>query len=241
MNGDQRGEEPAITEVVLAQLYRGELGRTDRWRTRLDTTSNWALTTAAATISFSFGASASHVTLIVGLWLVTTFLFIEARRYRYYDLWNRRLRLLEDGFWAPLLRHEPVDPDALKELAIELERPQIQLSLFSAVQTRLQRAYGSLLLVLLAAWFMKVYGHPPQDLSGFTDRARLGMVPGWLVTALLTAFAIAFLGLWLVSFFARAPLGELRARPRKRPVWESLYRPYAALPRRREHPPEARR
>ena len=46
----------------MAQLYRGELGRSDRWRTRLDTTTNWALTTAAAVISFGFGnASTSHV------------------------------------------------------------------------------------------------------------------------------------------------------------------------------------
>ena len=68
---------------------------------------------------------------------------VEARRYRYYDLWIRRVRLLEDGYWAPMLRHEPVDPDALRELALEMERPQIQLSLFCAPSsTRLNRAYG---------------------------------------------------------------------------------------------------
>src|SRR5881628_1276105 len=150
--GMQEGERH-LNDAALAQLYRGEVGRSDRWRSRLDTTTNWALTTTAAVISFGFGsASTSHVPLLVGLWMVLTFLFIEARRYRYYDLWNRRLRLLEDGYWAPLLRGEPVDPDAMRELALELERPTLQLSLFAALQTRLQRAYGSLVVVLFCTW-----------------------------------------------------------------------------------------
>ena len=141
------------SEAALAQLYRGELGRSDRWRTRLDTTSNWALTTTAAVISFGFSSTkTTHVVILVGIWMVVTFLVIEARRYRYYDLWNRRVRLLEDGFWAPMLRREPGDPDALRELALELERPQLQLSFLAAVQTRLNRAYGSLLLVLFLTW-----------------------------------------------------------------------------------------
>ncbi len=233
-------EEVPHSESALAHLYRGELGRSDLWRARLDTTSNWALTTAAACISFSFGSpGASHVTLLVGIWLVTTFLFIEARRYRYYDLWNRRLRLLEEGVWAPLLRREPVDTDALKELAMQLERPQLQLSMLSAVQTRLGRAYGSLLAMLLGAWFVKVSSHPSESQGAFYERARVGIVPGWLVTVILAGFAAAFLVTWGASFFARLPLGELRARPRKRPLWESLVRPYAASPRRRERPPEA--
>src|SRR3954470_6256831 len=143
-------EIPQLSDTAMAHLYRGELGRSDRWRTRLDTTTNWALTVTAATISFSFGsAQTSHVTLLVGIWMVVTFLLVEARRYRYYDLWNRRVRLIEDGYWSPLLRQEPVDPDAMKELAREMERPQIQLSWFSAISTRLNRTYGPILLVLI--------------------------------------------------------------------------------------------
>src|SRR5688572_8929634 len=106
-------EHDNLSDNAMAHLYRGHLGPSDRWRTRLDTTSNWALTTTAAVISFGFGsANATHVPLLVGIWMVVTFLVVEARRYRYYDLWNRRVRLLEDGYWAPLLRREPVDPDA---------------------------------------------------------------------------------------------------------------------------------
>ena len=54
----------SLSDTAMAHLYRGELGRSDRWRTRLDTTTNWALTTTAAVISFGFAnVSQSHVTI----------------------------------------------------------------------------------------------------------------------------------------------------------------------------------
>ncbi len=231
-------ESPWLSQQAMAQLFRGELSRSDTWRTRLDTTTNWALTTTAAVISFGFASSqSSHVTFLVGIWMVVSFLLIEARRYRYYDLWNRRVRLLEDGWWAPMLRREPVDPDALRELALELERPQIQLSLFSAISTRLNRAYGPILMVLMMTWFVKVYSHPkpPADLSEFLLRARVAWIPGELVTAVLLLLTLSASYLFFSSFFIRAPLGELRTRPRGRraALWESFYRPYAIHTRRR--------
>ncbi|MGQ0506441.1 MAG: DUF2270 domain-containing protein [Myxococcaceae bacterium] len=223
----------------MAHLYRGELGRSDRWRTRLDTTSNWALTTTAAVISFAFATpNTPHVTVLVGLWMVVTFLRIEARRYRYFDLWNRRVRLLEDGYWSPLLRREPVDPDALKELALEMERPQLQLSYLSAIATRMNRAYGALLLILLLSWFVKLYTHPapPQALSDLVHRAHVGPLPGWLVMIAVGTFAVGCVVLFAASMVSRAPLGELRTRPhtRRQSMWEMLYRPYELRqPRRR--------
>ncbi|HLL00935.1 MAG TPA: DUF2270 domain-containing protein [Myxococcaceae bacterium] len=229
-----------LSDAAMAQLYRGELSRSDKWRTRLDTTTNWALTTTAAVISFGFAnASSPHVTFIVGIWMVITFLLIEARRYRYYDLWNRRVRLLEDGYWAPMLRREPIDPDAMRELAVELSRPQIQLSLFSAISTRLNRAYGPILIVLLMSWFVKVYTHPdgpPKSISEFFALAHVGPVPGAFVTGLISVMSLLAAYLFISSFFVRSPLGELRPRPRSRraALWEAFYRPYAlSRPRRR--------
>jgi uncharacterized membrane protein len=241
---DKNGvDSRALSDAAMAQLYRGELSRSDKWRTRLDTTTNWALTTTVGVISFGFtNTNSPHVTLIVGIWMVVTFLLIEARRYRYYDLWNRRVRLLEDGYWAPMLRREPVDPDALRELAVELSRPQIQLSLFSAISTRLNRAYGPILIVLLMSWFVKVYSHPkpPSSFAEFVHRAHVGPVPGALVMGLISMLSLMAAYLFISSFFVRAPLGELRPRPRSRRtvLWEAFYRPYALnRRRRRNHPP----
>jgi uncharacterized membrane protein len=243
VNGrDKNGLEAIhLSDAAMAQLYRGELSRSDKWRTRLDTTTNWALTTTAAVISFGFANAASpHVTFLVGIWMVISFLMVEARRYRYYDLWNRRVRLLEDGYWAPMLRHEPVDPDALRELAAELARPQIHLSLFSAISTRLNRTYGPILIVLLLSWFVKVYSHPrpPDSFDEFVHRAHVGPVPGGLLMGGIAVLSLLAAYLFISSYFVRAPLGELRPRHRTRryALWESFYRPYAVRRPRRNRP-----
>lgn len=237
-----------LSETGMAHLFRGELSRSDRWRTRLDATTNWALTTTAAVISIGFSSiETSHVVMLVGLWMVVTFLLIEARRYRYYDLWNRRVRLIEDGYWAPMLRREPVDPDAMRELAIEMSRPQIQLSLFSAIATRMNRAYGPILVVLLLTWFVKVYAHPAptQSLDVFLQRARVGFVPGGFIATLLALFTLFAIALFVMSLVAKAPMGELQTRRRthKRALWEAFARPYELKrPRaRRRNPIAARR
>jgi uncharacterized membrane protein len=235
-------EAPSISDASMAQLFRGELSRSDTWRSRLDNTTNWSLTTTAAVVSFGFSSTASHVVFIVGIWMVVSFLGIEARRYRYYDLWMRRVRLLEEGYWIPMLRREPVDPDSLRELVSLMERPQLQLSLFSAISTRLNRAYGPILLVLNLSWFVKVYSHPaaPESFGEFVERARVGPVHGGVMMAFLFLLVLVFSYLFVASFFARAPLGELRSRPagRRATLWESFYRPYATLaPRRRGRRP----
>jgi len=43
--------------------------------------------------------------VLVGL-LVTVFLLFEARRYRYFNVWRARARLLETDFYAPMLSDE---------------------------------------------------------------------------------------------------------------------------------------
>ncbi|HLL55387.1 MAG TPA: DUF2270 domain-containing protein [Myxococcaceae bacterium] len=235
-----RNETLTLSDTAMAQLYRGELGRSDRWRMRLDTTSNWALTVAGFAVSYSLSnANASHAVIVVGLLMMTAFLIIEARRYRYYDLWIHRVRLIEDGYWAPLLRHEPVDPDALKELALELERPQLQLSLFSALATRMSRVYGLLMFAMNMFWFAKVYGHPdhPLTFAEYVNNARLGFIPGAVVMVAMTLAALVLVTMFVASRVARPPLGELRSRRRSRkvPLWEAFSRPYAVKsPRRRE-------
>jgi uncharacterized membrane protein len=250
-----------LSDASMAQLFRGELSRSDTWRGRLDNTTNWSMTTMAAVLSFGF-SRAPHPVFLVGIGMVLSFLFIEARRYRYYDLWMRRVRLLEDGYWVPMLRREPVDADALRELAAIMERPQIQLSLFSALSTRFNRAYGPILLVLTTSWFVKVYYSPPQpplhpesitspppppgsitslspppgNINEFMERAHIGPIHGGFVMAFVLLLMLLFIYLFVASFFTKAPLGELRTRPkgRRAALWESFYRPYATLaPRRR--------
>lgn len=216
------------SEQILMHFYRGELTRSDTWRTRLDQTTNWALTTAAAVISFSFASPDSpHVIVIVGAFLVCTFLLLEARRYRYYDLWIRRVRLLEDGFVAPALRNEEADPDLLRELADVVTAPRLMISAWDAVGLRLRRTYAPILLVLLVAWVMKIVAHP-RAARGFGDvlrHAHIGLVPGWAVLACGVAVTAFLIAVYVRSMMRPLPRGELETRRRPR-------RPIAAIFRR---------
>src|SRR5712691_799551 len=107
--------EPAFSAAelgVLAHLYRGEMYRSKIWRTRLDTTTNWAVATTGIALSVTFSNSQNSPLplVLIGL-LVTVFLVFEARRYRYFDIWRTRVRLLEVCFFGPILRRKGVRTD----------------------------------------------------------------------------------------------------------------------------------
>src|SRR5947207_10149649 len=84
-----RGYELGPVEFTNAmlQFYRGEQERSNTWRTRLDTTTYWAVITTLASVAFVFASPTNHYVLILlAMLLLTLFLWIEARRYRYYEL-----------------------------------------------------------------------------------------------------------------------------------------------------------
>jgi uncharacterized membrane protein len=216
-----------FSETVLVHVYRGEVARSDTWRTRLDNTTNWALTVAAAVTTFAFASpQASHMILILGGFLVWGFLVIEARRYRYYDLWIRRVRLLEDGFVSAALRQEPFDADALRELATLMTRPRLYVSLWDALGLRLRRTYAPILAVLTIAWVMKIVIHPrtATSFAEVLEHAHVGPVPGGLVLAVAAATFVTGLFLYLRTFVRPLPSGELHARRRPRRPLASVFR-----------------
>jgi uncharacterized membrane protein len=91
--------------TALSHLYRGELYRSTVWRTRLDTTTNWAVVTTGISLSLTFSsASATPLPLVLVGLLVAVFLSIEARRYRFFDFWRIRAHVLEVNFFGPILR-----------------------------------------------------------------------------------------------------------------------------------------
>src|SRR5579862_5482102 len=92
---------------ALSHLYRGEIYRSTVWRTRLDSSTNWAVvkTGIALSATYSSAAASPLPMVLVGL-LVSVFLLFEARRYRYFNVWRARARLLETDFYAPMLRGE---------------------------------------------------------------------------------------------------------------------------------------
>jgi len=95
---------PSEFNTAMIHFYRGEVQRSNTWRNRLDTTTNWAVLTAGATLSFVFSSPSNpHFVIPINSILVAIFLLMEARRYRYYEIWSSRVRVLETGYFAQLL------------------------------------------------------------------------------------------------------------------------------------------
>ena len=90
--------------TAMIHFYRGELGRIMVWRQRLDVTTTWAITstTSIITVAFSF-QNIPHIVFFFNLAFVWMLLWIEARRYRFYDAFRGRVRMLESHFLVPMI------------------------------------------------------------------------------------------------------------------------------------------
>lgn len=178
--------------TAISHYYRGEVSRSNVWRTRLDVTTNWAIITTAAFLSFSFGSEKiPHFTLILATIFVLFFLIIEARRYKYFDLWRWRVALLNENFYAPIISPglEPLQQNWRKLLSEEMQTSQFKMTFTEAFGRRLRRNYSWIFLVLGFSWITKVSIHPtpldPFSFSKFIDRAAIfHIAPGWLVLSI---------------------------------------------------------
>jgi uncharacterized membrane protein len=201
----------------MVHLYRAEVQRSSVWRNRLDVTTNWAVISTGAAISFAFAQPTTHhgvVMLMTGL--VTLFLFIEARRYRYYEMWSYRVRLLETDLFAAMLRppFQP-RPDWAENLAKSLRNPQFPISTTEALGRRLRRNYIWIYLILGLAWIGKLLLFPEglTSLNELFERARLGALQGWIVLLLQGGFYLSIILLALRT--ARTQSGEDEVLHRK--------------------------
>lgn len=198
---------PAEFNMAMAHFYRGEIQRSNVWRSRLDATTNWAVITAGATLSFVFSSPDNpHFAIPINTLLVSIFLFMEARRYRYYEVWANRVRVLETGYYAPMLSHRTMPPDKewAEHIAADLISPHFTISEWEAVGRRLRSNYLWIFVLLSLSWTLKIYIHPsPIPLASdadykafwglFLQRATVGLAPGWLVIAFGVIFnAIIF-------------------------------------------------
>ena len=179
---------PSEFTTAMVHYYRAEIQRSNAWRARLDTTTNWAVIAAGAAISFALSSPQNHYgVLILNALLMTLFLWIEARRYRYYELWSYRARLLETEFFAAMLVPPfAPHPEWGESLAESLLQPQFPISMWEAFGRRFRRNYVWIYLVLGIAWALKSFLHPTPATSWqeFITRSALGNIPGEAMLAL---------------------------------------------------------
>lgn len=187
---------------LMGHAYRGELGRTASWRTRIDRTTNWAVVLAATLLTWAFSAdSRPHYVILVGVATITVFLSIEARRYRIYDIWRSRVRLLEENVIANALDPDGVEQSNWRKLLSEdLREPTIKTPTMEAVSRRLRRVYMPLLSVLIGAWIVRLTVFAPTSV-GVIEAAAVGGIPGAAVLAVVGCF---YGGLAAITFWPRA-------------------------------------
>ena len=213
-----RGYSLKSSEFVTAMVhfFRAEVQRANVWRQRLDTTTNWAVVVTGATLSIAFSRSdIHHAIIILNTLLVTWFLFIEARRYRYYELWSYRVRLMETDFYAAMLvpPFHP-SPEWAESLAENLLSPRFPISMLEAFGRRLRRNYIWILLILYASWIAKIwlFPEPPADFHEFINRAAAGPVSGEIMFILGLAFYGGLLFLALYTIGMNRATGEVLPR-----------------------------
>ena len=199
--------------TALADLYQGEIQRANIWRTRLDTTTNWAVLTTAAVILVSFIGSQIHYTVIVLCTLLVTFcLIIEARRYRYYELWSYRVRLMETDFFAAMLVPPfAPSPEWAESLAESLLQPSFSISSWEATGRRFRRNYFWLYLLLGATLLLKLFLQPVPANSWdiLLSRVSLGPVPGWIIILVGFLFNLVLFVIGFATAGLRQASGEV--------------------------------
>ena len=209
----RRNLSPSEFNTAMIHFYRGEVQRSNTWRNRLDTTTNWAVLTAGATLSFAFSAPSNpHFVILINSVVVAIFLFMEARRYRYYEIWSSRVRVLETEYFARLLA-----PDSARKeewavhLADDLLTPHFTISEWEALGRRLRRNYLWIFLLLAASWNLKVYVHPApvRTLEEFVRRSAVGVVPGDIILLVGVVFNVGLLVFALATVRLREATGEV--------------------------------
>ena len=190
--------------TMIVHYYRGELGRMAGWRDRIDRTSNWAITVVAAMLSLSLSTpTAHHSVVLFAMLLITLLLMIEARRYRFFDVYRDRVRLLERHYFARAFDSGGnLDETWTGRLSADLKSPLFHISLLAAMTRRLRRNYVWMYLILLLAWLLKISTPLLQPegvhlgwrepFANMLSSAEAGLVPGWAVV-----LAVALLYTWL--------------------------------------------
>lgn len=204
--------------TTVSHFHRAEIARMAGWRDRIDRTTNWAITVVAAMLSLSLStASAHHGVLIFAMLLILLLLWIEARRYRFFDVYRARVRQFERHYFAQIFSPRPdAAANWLTILGESLRAPRFLISHKTAFSRRLRRNYVYMYLILLLAWVLKISTPSLQaqetsrgfvgSIAEAVGNAALGPVPGWLIVAIVGVF---YSGMLLIAFGVADHDGEL--------------------------------
>jgi uncharacterized membrane protein len=195
----QLAENTTTRGALIGDFYRAEVTRMVAWRSRLDQTTRWAVIVVAAILTWTFSSLDNpHYVLLIGMFGVTAFLFVEAHRYREYDIWRMRVRLLQKHVFVGVLSPETLrDTDWQSNLSESLSAPAFTMPFRDAVRHRLRRVYLPLLLLLLIAWLARITVFHPDET--WRQTAAIPGLDGVKVVVFVVLFYVTVVGVALWS------------------------------------------
>ena len=181
--------------TLRPHVYRGEISHATNAHNRIDQTTNWAITLLAVLLSVVFASpEIPAYLLLIGIIALATFLTHEVRRYRFFDHYRARVRLMQKNVIADALAPSRTDHEAWRgELSEDLRRPTFKVTTIEALSHRLHHVYGLLFAILGAAWVMKITAFTPE--TQWTDAAALPGVSGPTVAVAMATFYVALAAL----------------------------------------------
>jgi uncharacterized membrane protein len=211
--------------TAMSHFYRGEMGRIMAWRARLDTTTSWAITVTSSifTVAFSF-RDVPHLIFFFNIAIVWMLLWIEARRYRFYDAFRARVRMLEAHFLVPIvMQNTTLLQGEWKKLVCEdLLLPSFKISRFEAIGRRLKRNYAFIFIIIMVAWLTKIFLHaspPITSFSTFYHALAVGAsIPWWLVAIVFVSTFVSVIGVSV--YITRKSSGEISEFGTHRSLWK---------------------
>jgi uncharacterized membrane protein len=208
---------------ALSHFYRGELGRIMVWRQRLDITTNWAITSSTAIITIAFSnREVPHIIFFFNLAIVWGMLWIEARRYRFYDAFRARVRMLEAHFLVPMVmeNRQMLQGEWKKLVCEDLILPRFKITKLEAIGRRLKRNYVFIFILIMVAWVTKIFLHattPLDSVPAFYHALRVGHIPAWLVAFIFVGTFGIVIG--LTVYVSKKTTGEISEFGAHRSLW----------------------
>ena len=208
---------------AMSHFYRGEMGRIMIWRQRLDITTNWAITSSTAIITIAFSTrEVPHIIFFFNLAIVAVLLWIEARRYRFYDAFRARIRMLEAHFLVPMVmeNRELLQGEWKKLVCEDLILPSFKITKLEAIGRRMKRNYIFIFILILIAWLTKIFLHasaPINDLRSFYQALRIGHIPSWFVAMVFAGTFIIVISITI--YVSKRSSGEISEFGTHRSLW----------------------
>src|SRR2546430_10771463 len=192
-------------------------------RQRLKLTKIGATTSSTAIITIAFSTrEVPHIVFFFNLAIVWVLLWIEARRYRFYDAFRARVRMLEAHFLVPMvMENREMLQGEWKQLVCEdLILPCFKISKLEAVGRRLKRNYMFIFILILVAWITKIFLHAPMamdSLVGFYQALRVGHIPSWLVALVFVGTFVSVISITI--YVSKKSSGEISGFGTHRSLW----------------------